>query len=91
MRLFFIHYSDIVHSVGVSLHSSLGLELSLTVGTEVGRSLYMLTLNVSHQISPLVDVFVTNTTTPVFGPTRVHLTHALFLYVGGDSVVLNKN
>ena len=56
-----------MNSVSMPLNSSLGFELCLAVGAEVGRSFHVLTLNVSHQISLLIDVFVANTTTPVLG------------------------
>jgi hypothetical protein len=74
------------------LNSPFGLELSFTVTAEIWRGFYMLTLNVSHQVSFLIDVFVANTTTPVLCPRRgVYLTDTLLLDVGRYSIVLNKN
>ena len=68
MCSFFIHYSDIMDSVCVPLNSPLGFELMFTIIAQIWRSFHMLALNVSHQVSLLVDELVANTTAPVLGP-----------------------
>ena len=91
MCSFFIQYSDIMHSVCVPLDSPLGFELMFTIIAQIWRSFYMLALNVSHQVSLLVDELVAHSTAPVLGPWSVHLAHTLLIDVGSYSVMLNKN
>ena len=75
----------------VPLHRSLSIELCFTMTACIGRGLYVETLYVSHQVSLVVEILLTNSTAPYLGPCRVSLVEALLLDILSYLILAHKH
>ena len=81
INLFFISQCYVMNGMCVSLKCPLSFEIVFTKITLVRRRFYVLTFNVSHQISLPVDRLAANSTKPILISRRIHLVNTLIVDV----------